>query len=255
MELQLKLADENSDTKSLAASIRQDPLMAAELLSTAMAMKFGAGQAIKTLEHAITYIGRQAILDMTMVAGIKGFKFRTKKFGHDFFWESAKLTGSIADFLARKFGLGLEPDEVFLAGSLCNIGKAVGAICLPEEIDRIVEMLSNSQIKIDWSDAERELGIPSHGMLGEIASTIWGLPPYITEAAARHHDLEFLSKGDVFGITHTAALANQICHWIHLEPEKINDRLLSSLAERLDLNDSGLDLLVGEFMAANSKTQ
>lgn len=247
MELQQLIRDENVNAAKLAKASRQDPIIAANILKIANNLKTGRGMRIDSLEHAISYIGLNALSDIILTASVSSFPFKTKIFRSEDFWENSLLCGRVAEALARRYAKGLVPDEVYIAGALCNIGKVAMAICSPNHADRIVRDLADPKNPATWGQAERRNEAHDHSVLGEIAATFWGLPDYVMDGAIGHHRLP-AGNADDQEMRLIVILANQLTHWLQLNPAMIDQKLMETSGSMLGLSTSDLDKLVEELM-------
>ncbi|MBP6217675.1 MAG: HDOD domain-containing protein [Oligoflexales bacterium] len=237
MELQLAIADEKNSATELANIAKKDPLLSADILAHANNIKTSDGQKIGSLTHAFSYIGRKTISEIVLVSAVKTFKFKTKSFSSDEFWKKSKITGIISEQLCRILSKETEPDQVYLAGALCNIGKVVAAICMPEILEKVHNEVSSSSADCTWNDAEKKISAPSHCILGEIAASLWGLADYIIQTSSQHHDLANI-KSDVWLIPEIVGFANQICHTILGEVTLIEEPLLHSYMEKAKITEA-----------------
>lgn len=250
MELQQLIREDNTSSSQLAKVSKKDPLIASNILKIANNLKASSNSAtIESLEHAISYIGLNSLSDIVLTASIKAFPFETKTFDSVTFWDESFLTGRIAEHLSKKFTPHLIADEVYLAGALANVGKVVLAICCPEEADKIAEDCKNPKKLTSWRQGEKNHGSHDHSILGEIAASFWGLPEYIMTAASYHHQLPeegtSLAEKEIVDIVR---LANQLTHWISLEPNKIEQEVLDASATSFGLSSRELDQLAEDLM-------
>ena len=249
MELQQMICDEKVSSSQLAKVSKKDPLIASNILKIANDIKQGEGKSIESLEHAISYIGINALSDIVLTASVKAFPFETKIFQSDTFWDDSFLTGRIAESIGRNLAPHLVPDELYLSGALCNVGKVVLAICFPTKADKIAEDCKNPKILSSWRKGEENHDSHDHSILGEIAAAFWGLPEYIVASAAGHHKLaDAKIKDEPKEINDVVRLANQLTHWVLLEPNKIEQDVLDSAAESFGLSSRDLDALADDLM-------
>lgn len=248
MELQQLIRDENSSAAQMAKVSRQDPLIAGNILKIANNLKASTGTRIESLEHAISFIGLNSLSDIILTASIGSFPFKTTVFNQDEFWEESFLVGKIAEAVAQKFAPDLIADEVYLAGALANVGKVVLAICFPEEADKIAADCKDIKKLKSWISGEVTHNVHSHSVLGEIAASFWGLPEYILVAASSHHSLPTTRPEEPAGVDDVVRLANQLAHWVLLEPTKISENLLKSMSDRFRISAPDMDKLVEELI-------
>ena len=246
MKLQQKIQDENSSSIELARLAKKDPLIATRILQVSNNLRGGGQSKIESLAHAISYMGVNTLNDIVLAASIKGMSFKTAKFDSDEFWFQSFLTGKIVEMLAKEFNEGVLADEAYLAGTLCNLGKVVGAICFPEKSDQIAKRMENPETVGPWAQIERATGAYDHGILGEIGSCFWGLPEYIMEVNREHHSpvRKNKKKPDLLELVQ---LGNQLSHWVLLRPNRIDEDQLGHLLPVFQLSERRLEELAGEF--------
>lgn len=250
MNIQRMLGDPTVETTLLAASIKKDPFLAAEILRVTenlRNLRNRQQQPMKSLEHAISYIGRKSIGDLVLAASIRSFELPTKIFDEESFWKHSFMTASIAEIICEKVGEGAEKDKVYLAGSLANIGKIIGAICYPVQMDDVQSYVNKVETMTFWEEAEAKFSMVSHCLLGEIGAAIWGLPKFVLEAARYHHTkIDKKKIANRLSIPAIVGLANLLSHWVNLEPSRIDNALLDYYKEIFSFDDKVLDQLVNQ---------
>lgn len=259
MEVQQMLQSPDVDTKDLVKKVKMDPFIATNILSLANNLKSNRDphdkHKIDSLEHALVYVGKKALIDHVTAISLKTFTTTCKVFKIDQYWNESFLAGNIAEALCSHLNIKVNLDEVFLSASLCNVGKFVGAICLPDIVDSVEAMINNPRTLRTWQAAEKMLKTPDHCILGEIGSSLWGLPPYILEAVLGHHSIRPRDKKNdtsTLRSTEIVALANQMSHWVLLRPSRIDQDLLENLCKLANISKKDLDDL-GDALAPIAK--
>ncbi|TWW10354.1 hypothetical protein E3A20_06910 [Planctomyces bekefii] len=192
MEMQQLLASDDVAPKAIATQLRADPVMAAQVLQIAENIRNTRNPAnpkIKSLEHAVVYIGFKQLSELIMSAALKTFKVPPSGFDVETFWNESYLIGSIAEYIVQRLQLKLPAEEIFIAGSLSNIGKLVSAFCFPPIATKLVREVSDPTVLSTWRKAESTFSFPDHSILGEIAALLWGFPTTIADAVRHHHDV------------------------------------------------------------------
>ena len=248
MELQQLIQNEEATSKQIATVTKKEPLIASRILQVANNLMQSSTRPIESLEHAISYIGTNVLKDIIITASISSFKFQTKHFQTDQFWQECFLTGRIAEKIAKKFSPRLIPDEAYLAGTLCNIGKVVLAICLPAEADKIYQAISNVNVLGTWEEAEKRHDAFQHTILGEIAASFWGLPEYVLDTSVHHHNLSGHPTTEFPSYTDIAGFANQLSHWILLRPNRIDAPFFKAIYQKFGLDVNSTDQLAEELL-------
>lgn len=244
MELQKLLEDPNATTDQMAQLIKYDSLLAATVLRVANNQKAKDGQHIRSLSHAIAFIGLESLRDMVIIAAVSRFELKTKVFSGKTFWDKAFLTGRIAEYLISRLRLDFMPEQGFLVGSTCNIGKIVQAIVDPKTADLYTTEMEDTSILGNWSSAERRHKGYDHAVLGEIGASFWGFPEELLEGIALHHLSPRLAKTAQPGLWEVAGLANQLSHWVNLDAHQIDQALFKDQLRRFKIDEKMLDMII-----------
>ncbi len=252
MEIQTLIQDENTSAVKLATLTKRDPLLASQILKVANNLVSSRGTKIESLAHAITFIGMNALKDIVIVAALKSFKLDCKVFNADHYWDHAFLVGRAAEFLGKRFQFPLLPDEIYIAGSVCNIGKIVLAMCMPDVVDKYAQDLEDLSKLGTWTEAEARHGGFQHTVLGEIGAMFWGLPDHVTEAIAFHHRMPIPNDQVPISLAELIGMANQMAHWIQLEPNQMDEKLYKAFCARFKMNEQQAEKLVDEMMSLRS---
>ncbi len=244
--LQAVLSEPNATAHQITVALRENAFLATDILKAANQMKSQRAKPIESLEHALTYVGRATVSELATLASFKQFHFKSTLFTPEDFWGHSLVNARVAEIVANKFSTALNADQVFLAGSLCNIGKLVYALCNPESVDQVQRIVSDIKTQTDWRNVEKEKNIIDHSILGEIACALWGLPDFVRNSCIGHHQPP--SQESPPTLTDVICLANQITHWVRLEPARIDKNLLGMHQTKLGLNQYDLEKLIDEIM-------
>lgn len=252
MKLQQYIRDPLKSSLDIGTALKRAPVLAAELLKQANNLRPGSGK-INSLEHAVTYLGRASVSHLVLTATIKMYQFKTSKYQSEKFWKESYLTGLVCQFLGKKYCQSSPEDLLYLSGSLCNIGKLVGAVCYPNQTDKIESLMENPKTMSTWSDAEAKIQGPSHTHLGEVAGVLWGLPEEIICSILHHHQHIYREPTNLpqLSVSECAGFASLLCHWINVEPHRIDTKQLKSFQTYLQLSESKMEDLVNALLPMN----
>ena len=256
MEIQQLLQTPDVEARDVARAVRRDPVIATQVLRAAETVRCARAPAtakITSVEHAVVYIGLKTLVDLVQTSALRTMPLPASDFDDAAFWEEGYLTGVFAEVLARRFAPTLSPDEAFLAGSLCNLGKLVLAFCFPPLVNKVVRDVGGlgGGPLVTWRQAEQAYAFPDHCVLGEIAAMLWGFPSLLQEAVRRHHEISIprAAQGGTprLELSDLAAAANQLTHWVLLRPHRMEESLLQAFARRVKLSEKGLEELAREL--------
>lgn len=242
IELQEAVADVQQGPQIIADLLRAEPYLATETIRMANAARLTQHGEIKTIEHAVVFIGRRALGDLILAASLRSFDLKTKVFSMKQYWLESFVTGMIGEHIAGMAPRNFSADQIYLACSLANIGKFVAALCFPDSIDEVARCVDEQ--RVPWSNAEFMMTAPRHEILGEIACVFWALPDWVLRANTSHHGkIDADSTDEERDIVRIVVFANQACHWIMEQHHRIDERLLQDSYQRLRLTQPIEDVL------------
>jgi HD-like signal output (HDOD) protein len=196
-------------TSDVAAIIAQDPSLSSRVLRLSNSAFYGMPGKINTIHHAVVLLGFKIIttivLSLTVFDMFPDHRRSRRLFDRKAFWLHSLCCGLIARRLAQntKKRFLFDPEELFCAGLLHDIGKIVLEQYLHEEFHTALTIARDKKIPLHCAEKEH-LGF-SHANVAEWLTTGWGLPTQITRALARHHEPESANQLiDSAGVCHVA---------------------------------------------------
>lgn len=271
IQIQSIIADESSSPKAIEEALKRAPNLALTIIRAANHLGRSSAGEIKRLDQAITIVGRKTLSELILTQTLQEFDFKTKAFRKDEYWKEALLIGEIAEYLTSKYAPHLSKDDAYIAGSLVNIGKVVGAICFPQMTDEVARATKNPRRPMSWAAAEDHLRALSHVNLGEVASALWGFPDYVTHALASHHlmpekvpdfsedDVSFMDDEDLnpepeITLQQVVAAANQFAHLVMNKTSRLDERLFHAYCQALGLTEKQSQE-IGEYLSTHHKAK
>lgn len=255
-ELQKELEDPKVSIPAIAKTLRKMPFLAADLLAVASGATRGRGEPIRSIEHALVYVGRKALANLLMASAlVKLSKSWAEKavpgVSLSSFWRESFVAAALAESLVRHFKSPLPEDEVYLAACLINIGKLVGLICVPEITAKVLAIKNPDGSAKPYREAEMEVGAPSHVTLGEIGGVLWGMPVFVLESIAHHHDEPRIGgpkRSSLPSIPKLAAFANQLMHLLLQQPQRGQASVLYGVGAELGFNAQAVRDYLGRHL-------
>ncbi|MFZ2447913.1 MAG: HDOD domain-containing protein [Syntrophobacteraceae bacterium] len=235
-----KLSNPNATPRDIHQLIEKDQGLAARVLKVANSPYYGASRSISTLRDAILFMGFDSIKSVVLTAVMKGI-FAETGLAEKLLWEHSIGCG----VAARRIGTAVGhpgKEEVFLAGLMHDVGKAVLFVRLPDKMSDIMQEVYNTGAT--FSDAETSALGFTHSEVGQLMADKWRFSLNIEEAIAHHHQPSDSHIAAQF--CHIVSLANSVCHKLEIGPTRKPDLDLASLdsVKALGLNpDSMLEIL------------
>ena len=207
-----QLDDENCSLERIAISIQSDPAIASRLLKTVNAVKADRTHPVSSVARAVEILGRERCKPVLLGSVVKGLFAGEDNpaFSMQVYWQHCIKTALIARQLAESIDSQADPEVLFTAGLLHDIGK----LLLIQRFPR--EMLAAEKImirrRIDELGAElTQLGL-THTAVGEALMRHWGLPDILIDCTRCHH--EVVHDGPNRQATHLVYLANRLSEYV-----------------------------------------
>ena len=169
---------DNSDARTLAQLIQQDPALAAEVLRIANCASFSSGNAIVSLQQAIARMGLERVREVALAIALKSDLFKTRKYEGrlKMAWARAIASAAWSREVARACRVNAE--MVYLSGLLHNVGIPV--------LLRIIERLDLHMDDLTLEAALHELS----ALAGSTLIRRWSLPEQVATVIEQHTDAD-----------------------------------------------------------------
>ncbi|MCI4624923.1 MAG: HDOD domain-containing protein [Candidatus Magnetoovum sp. WYHC-5] len=204
-------SDINCSPRELVAVIEHDPVLVMKILKTVNSAYFGLASKITSINHAVVYLGLNAVKNIALTTVTIGMLPRSNSAGFDTngFLLHCILAATISKLVAKKQRVPHEEIfDYFLTGLLHDIGKVVFLRFMPEKFKKALELAKDG--KQPLHKIERKIIGIDHAQMGYFISARWNLPKTLGEAIRHHHDI---IKTDSKKPLHTdyVYIANQLC--------------------------------------------
>jgi len=193
--------DENVSMHEIAAIIKYDPAITANVLRWCNSPYFGLRRKVTSLKEALVYLGGKHLLKVIMLSSCSTYLKRPVigyKLEGGELWRHSVACAIMSQILAKK----LKEDDavVFTGGLLHDIGKLVLSEFVKEAFDEIIRMVRGGY---DFLTAEKKIIGMDHAELGGKIGKKWEFPEEIIKIIAYHHQPEEIN--DVYvSIVHLA---------------------------------------------------
>lgn len=183
--------DPNSTMNDIAMAVGRDPSFTVRLLRVANSSFYGFSSTIDTASKAVTIIGTSQIRSLALATSIAssfdGLPNTLVSMAH--FWRHSLYCALVARRLAKRIS-GCDPDAVFTAAMLHDIGELVIFSRLPEQAKESLLLVLDSADELPVYLAERQIMGFDHAQVGGELARQWKLPPMLEECIEFHHDIK-----------------------------------------------------------------
>ncbi len=201
--------DPNSSAADLKSVVEMDPPLSVRLLRTVNSAAYRTRMEIRTVHHAIAYLGFEAVRNMALASTIAEiFKSddRIGRYSRQALWRHLVCVGVASRMIAARVGLG-NFEDAFLAGLLHDLG-----IILLDQYHHPQFVATMESLEPDETlcrAEERLLGF-THAEIGDAVARRWNLPSTVIAALLHHHDAQACPDGNK-RIVEVVQVANFIC--------------------------------------------
>lgn len=164
----------------IRAEIEKDVGLAGAVLRLVNSGFYGLGRRINTISQAIVLLGFSAVKNLVLSASAASLMQQ----GGTGLYEHSLACALATQALSRQLAVG-NPEELYAAGLLHDVGKVILAGHFPAESTQIAKLLSESDLTS--SEAEFQILSVTHPEIGGWLLHKWELPDEIVEAVALHH--------------------------------------------------------------------
>jgi putative nucleotidyltransferase with HDIG domain len=218
-KLQGMLVDDRCAMADIADVIKQDTGMCAKILQLVNSAFFRLSRPLSRIEDAIGYLGLEAVHRVVLASEL--FDAKRGSFGAARELQSLRTHSLVTATLASQLlPEKKQQEDTFIAALLHDIGKLLIAVHLPEHHQAAVAHAESKGVGLHA--AEMALSGVSHAEVGAYLLGIWGLPYFIVEAVANHHEPGRVDEATfgVLGAVHVGdVLAHALMDQSNVEPD------------------------------------
>jgi len=200
----LKLvANDQAEVQNVAALLRSDPALSAQVLRVANSAIYGNAHHIDNLARAILVLGFERTRALTMTVALRSFLHQPEKAESvGACWQHSVATAMLAEELAPLFDI--KGDEAYTAALVHDIGR-LGLLMAYG--DWYTPILEGPHENIGAClESERNLLEMDHCQAGLWLTQRWGFPPAYSRVAGCHHDDLPATRNDLTSLAHIACL-------------------------------------------------
>lgn len=189
LQIMMVLDDPDSGPADLARVVRLDAPLMSKILRVANSPYYKNSGAISDINRCVAVLGYRTVRQMTLTISVAtSLVAAVAKAGgrldYRELWRHSVVVGAMSKELAVWMGYG-DPEEVFTAGLMHDIGKFILEIRNAEQYDAVLRRRAGSDGTL--VELEREAFGFDHAAIGEAFCRVWTLPDRLTAAIGFHH--------------------------------------------------------------------
>jgi len=255
-------ADPLADAGKLGELIELDPLLTAQVIRWASSAFYGYRGKISSVQDAIgRVLGFDFVFNLALgLAALAPLKAPWEgQIGIKMFWTHALASTHLMKALSDKMPVDQrpEPQQIFLAALLHNIGFPLLGDQFPEEFSYLNTIITANPVLTVVNLENFALGV-DHTMLGAWLMNTWSMPKPLTDVVYHHHNPSY--RGDNYQLNQLTFLSDcllgqinigdarhQVCPdqiFTRLQlPVSVCNELLEKMTDRLEAISSTAEIL------------
>jgi putative nucleotidyltransferase with HDIG domain len=233
-----QLEDETSTVQQIGDTVQNDPAITTRVLKMVNSAYYGMPNEVASVSQAVSLLGRERLKHILIGSVLRGVfsELENPAFSMQVFWQHSIKTAIIARQLATQVSAIKEPESMFTAGLLHDIGKLLLFNKVPDRMLAAEEYMI--QKRVDALTAElSQVGV-THTAVGEALMDHWGLPQLLIDCTRNHH--EVVHDGPNRDATHLIYLANCLSTYVPPLDEQETQNILGDI-ENWDRGYATLD--------------
>lgn len=185
-QIQQALRSGRADAKVVARLVSADPGLTAQILRVVNSAYYGLRRQVVDLRYAVAYLGFNEIHRIVLTVSVVQGLGVDDEAGLRRFWHHSFYTALVGKYLAGLYERHIEPGELWPAALLHDVGVLVYMRLYPRHWNVLSEHRAREACLL--ADAERQLSLPSHTLMGGALAERWQLPEAIRDVCY-HHEL------------------------------------------------------------------
>lgn len=207
-----------ASSSQVAEILKRDQILTAKVLRLVNSSFYNFSTQVTDVSRALGFLGFNTLGVLVLGTSVfSSFEIESAPyFDIRGFWQHSLATALAAELIAKKTKHP-RPEDCFTCGLLHDIGKIALFKVSREDLKKAIEK-SRKENK-SFLQAETELGMPGHTLLGERLAERWQLPVVIRKTIRYHHrDIDQIQSiyPNMKPTIMIASLANELCKRLEL---------------------------------------
>ena len=207
-----QLENEEISAQQIGNTVQNDPAITARVLKMVNSAYYGLPNQVSSVAQAVALLGRERLRHILIGSLLRGVFTGNDNPAYSMqeFWQHSIKTAIIARQLAQSIESIEEPESMFTAGLLHDIGKLVLINRVPEKMLAAEEWMIRKRVDVLTAELN-QVGM-THTAVSEALMRHWGLPSVLIDCARNHH--ESVHDGPNRQATHLIYLANRLSEYV-----------------------------------------
>ncbi len=182
---------EETTINEITQLVAQDVSLSAKVLRVVNSAFYSFPNEVASIQQAVAILGTNAVRSLVLSFSFLTMEKARRDGGFDYqkYWEQSLATAVASRMIAKAVKIKTDPEEVFTAGLLQNIGVLILAQAFPREYDALLAESGGLNGAELIGLEEMRIGA-SHAFIGNAATKTWQFPATLSEPIFYHHTPE-----------------------------------------------------------------
>jgi putative nucleotidyltransferase with HDIG domain len=180
-EINKSIQNPETTAEDIAKIISSDQALSAKILRIVNSVLYGFPRRISNIRHALIILGFDVVKGLLLSSSVFDIMLARGFLG---LWQHSIGCAISAGVIAKKLNMP-DPEEVFVAALLHDLGKVIIKLELPEESSLIEQKVMDNHISI--YEAEKDILGFTHATVGKWLCQEWYLPNKLAYPITYHH--------------------------------------------------------------------
>ncbi|NTV12749.1 MAG: GGDEF domain-containing protein [Desulfobulbaceae bacterium] len=238
-----------TDLDEITQLIAQDVSLSAKVLKVVNSAFYNFPNEVGSIQQAVAILGANAVRSLVLSFSFLRMEKARRDGGFNYhqFWEQSLATAVAAKMIVGMVPVGIDPEEIFTAGLLQNIGILILAQAYPQTYDEILAEADRSKTGPSLVELEDVKIGASHAFIGNAATRHWHFPANLSEPILFHHNPEAFTdkKPELAKVIRIAYLAGLVTGILYSSrPLDYADLFRRHAQKLLGLSSEDVDLVL-----------
>lgn len=230
----------------IANLLSKDISLSAKVLRIANSAFYSFSSKISTVHQAVSNMGKNAIRSLVLSVSFLTIKSDdvAEYFSYEKFWQKSLSAAVAAKLIMAEIDKS-DPEEIFIAALLQDIGELIVMRTFPEQYELVLKALSETQNDV-LTVEEQIIGL-NHTVIGYEVTRNWGLPPELLIPIQYHHNPDGYTGNDkkMKLATKVAYLSGLIANVLSANrPQENHKKFIDKSKLMLGFNDRIIDKIL-----------
>ncbi len=249
-------SQEETTMADIADLVAMDVALSSKVLRVVNSAFYSFPQPIGSIQKAVSVLGTNAVRSLVLSFSLLNIRAQCKddRFDYQQFWNRSVTAGVAAKLIMAQIRK-TDPEEIFIAGMLQNIGEMILARTFAEDYRLICQQSGDDDDRLLALEQER-FGV-DHAWVGARVLEHWGLPPTLVSPVSCHHDPVGCAGADrnlvvTSQVVYLSALLSRMFY--SERPDLLRKTFRSQALRLLRLSDRTLDLIEAQIQSEVNET-